>query len=220
MKRKLRIILVATVGLAAFGASLMFSISRGPAPKASQEGAEADSRRGGAGSGDLLADVAAQASQQSQPKEAELYQLVEDVRARKRELDRRERELDERERRLALAENVLRKQAEELENLHVELSAPLANLKEASRKLRQSRLLIHKQEQANLKNIAAKYENLDEEAGSEILVSMCENGQESDAVKILYYLSERTTAKMLGAIPDRNLAAQLLDRMKRIEEEG
>jgi chromosome segregation ATPase len=215
MKKKYRIIVLVTLGLAAFGASLMFSLSRRSAPPPQAGGAG-----GQPGAGDLLADVAEKAAGQMQPKEAELYQLVEDVRAKMRELDRRERELEERARQLALAESILDKQAEELENLRLQLVAPLTSLKEATRRLAESRERIARQEQANLKNIAAKYEKLDEDAGSDILVSMCENGQEADAVKILYYLSERTTAKMLGAIPDRELAARLLERMKRIQEEG
>lgn len=219
MSKKLRIVIMGTLALAAFGASLMFSWSRGSSePAESGEGEPAGQTR--EPSGDLLAQYAEKASMQLQPSEAELHQLVQDLREKRRELDRRRRELDQRQRQIELAENLLSKQAEELENLRLELNAPLATLKEATRQLQATREIITRSEQANLQGIAAKYERMDENAGSEILVSMCRNGQESDVVKILYYLSDRMSAKMLGAIEDRELAARLLERMKRVEEEG
>lgn len=218
MSGKMRIIIAATLGLAAFGGALMFSWSRQShdADVADREAAERTEPE----PTDLLSDVARQAAGQIQPTEAELDQLVIELREKRRELNRRRRELDERERHLAIAEGLLAKQAEELEDLRLQLIAPLTTLRETTRELRDSRELIARQEQANLRGIAAKYERLDERAGAEILVSMVENGQEADAVRILYYLSERSAAKMLGAIPDRQLAARLVERMKRVEEEG
>ncbi len=218
MGLKLRIIILVTVGLAAFGGAMMFTLSRQSQEPDTDDGdmtAETPSDPT-----DLLAGVARQAAEQVQPTEAELHHLVNELREKRRELDRRRRELDERERHLAIAEDLLDKQAEELEDLRLRLVAPLTKLRETTRELQERRELITKQEQANLRSIADKYERMDERAGAEILVSMVENDQKSDAASILYYLSERSAARMLGAIDDRQLAARLVDRMKRIEEEG
>ena len=86
--------------------------------------------------------------------------------------------------------------------------------------MRLSRIQIAKQETENLKKIAARYEKMDSTAAAEILTAMCENGQPADAVKILYIMSERSAGKVIGEIADRKLAAQLLEQMKRIEQEG
>ncbi|MFP3936910.1 MAG: hypothetical protein ACLFVW_01120 [Phycisphaerae bacterium] len=219
MSKKLRIVIVATLALAAFGASFMFSWSRGSSTAPEGDGTPG-SQQAESPSGDLLAEYAEKASMQVQPSEAEMHQLVQDLREKRRDLDRRRRQLDQRERQIELAEELLDKQAEELEDLRLQLVAPLTTLKEATRELQESREVISRREQANIRGIAAKYERMDVDSGSQILVSMARNGQESDAVKILYYLSERVAAKMLGAIEDRELAARLIERMKRVEEEG
>ena len=52
--------------------------------------------------------------------------------------------------------------------------------------------------------------------------SMCKNEQEDDVVKILYVMSERAAAKVLGKIGETNaeLGARLVSKVKRIRQEG
>ena len=115
---------------------------------------------------------------------------------------------------------MLKEQARELEQLRIQLVAPLNELKKAQQRLRQSRIRITKQELANLKRIAQFNEKKDPATAAETLVVMCKNKQYDDAVKILYLMSERSAGKVLSEMTDRELEAQLYQRMKLIEPEG
>jgi flagellar motility protein MotE (MotC chaperone) len=87
-------------------------------------------------------------------------------------------------------------------------------------KLEKSRIRITQEEKVNLKHTASIYEKMDSASGGRILVGMCESLQTDDAVKILHYMGERPAAKILGEIPDKAMAAQLTEMLKRIREEG
>lgn len=98
-----------------------------------------------------------------------------------------------------------------------------------------SRIEIDKNEQTNLLTLAATYDKMDVTSASKIVTNMCmsdesEKGQEKkieessgsfdDAVKILYYMTERTKAKLLAelATSEPQLAAALSQRLKQIVE--
>ena len=57
-------------------------------------------------------------------------------------------------------------------------------------------------------------------AGSRILEGMCTNKQEADAVKILFYMQERSVAKVLAEMTDKNMAARLCEQLKRVKEQN
>jgi flagellar motility protein MotE (MotC chaperone) len=48
---------------------------------------------------------------------------------------------------------------------------------------------------------------------------MIANQQLKDVVMILYYMEDKTAAKLLGSL-DPKIAAALLDRLKRVTESG
>jgi len=154
------------------------------------------------------------------PKAGELAGLIKEVRHKIAACQDKERKLQEQEKRIRLAQEMLDTQAEELEKLRMELVAPLARLKEIQDQIRQSRLSVSKRELVNLKRIAAIYDKKDSVAAAETMTAMCANGQEADAVKILFFMTERTAGKVLAEMSDRKLVAQLYDKMKRIEQEG
>ncbi len=157
-----------------------------------------------------------------QMKEREFDRLVKELRLKIDAVSAREDEIEKRQQRLKLAEKMLQKQAEELENLRVRLVAPLTNLREQRAKLLNTRVTIKKQEQDELKHTARIYESMEPTKGGAIFTSMCKNDQEDDVVKILYFMSERTAAKMLAAITDTDLAAKLCEKLKRVsrQQEG
>lgn len=154
------------------------------------------------------------------PKESQLDELLRGVRAREEAVMKREQALDHEAKRIEIARDLLKKQADETLALQAQLVAPLAGLKKAQRELQDSVLTIGKLEAGNLKKLASTFEKMDPTAGSQKLLAMCDNQQDNDAARLLHFMSDRAAAKLLAEIGDKALAAKLIDKMKRIKEEG
>ena len=150
----------------------------------------------------------------------ELDELVREVRGRLSACTQREQRLEERERRLEMVQGLLKKEAQELETLRLQLVSPLTQAKEAQARLRSLQVSISQQEKANLKKTAAVYDKMDAAEAAKILEGMVANRQEDDAARLLHFMNERSAAKVLASLGDKALAARLTDRLKRIQEEG
>jgi hypothetical protein len=161
--------------------------------------------------------------------EKQLKGLIFDVREKIREYESKSKELEVREARLAITQETLKKDIEELNRLKVETASLVANLKEQRNRLLETRAVIEQSEKANLTSVAATYDKMDSTSASKIISSMCAKQMESgkiqggaidDAVKILYYMTERTKAKLLAEIvgTEPKLAALLCQRLKQISE--
>ena len=160
--------------------------------------------------------------------EKQLNELIYEVREKIREYDTKLKDLEQREQRLQLTEDMLKKDSDELNNLRVELTSIVAGIKNERDKLLKSRVEIAQTEKVNLATIAAAYDKMDSASASKILTNMSqtqsgEPGSGSnvdDAVKILYYMSERTKAKLLAelAASEPKLAAHLSQKLKRVVE--
>lgn len=151
-------------------------------------------------------------------REAELTALIREVRLKIRDSKKKQKELEKREKRIHIAGEVLKKQAEELEALRIQLVSPMTRIKETIAELESTRIRIDKTEQANMKRIATMCEKMDTTSSSQMLTRMCENNQEDDAVKILYYMSKRSAGKLLSEITDITLAAKLCGKLKKVQE--
>lgn len=209
-------IIVILVGLAAlsFGASfLVSSLKRSKAPGLAPSQGSAASQQPGMPVATPV-EVAA-----LKPSNYLLDELVRELRAKLEACKKREQELDQREKRIQMAQDLLALQAKELENLKAELTAPIAGLKEARDKLEQTRVAISAQEKTNLRSLAATYEKMDPSESGKTFMKMCENSQEEDAARILFYMSEKAKAKVLSEISDKGIVTRLSDKMKRIREE-
>lgn len=154
------------------------------------------------------------------PGQEQVADLVQELRMRLNEVQRREARLSEQEKRIQMAEEGLQRRAKELEAVRMELIGPMTRLKEAMAELDKSRVKVSAEEKLNITRIAATFEKMDAEGGSGILTGMCVNNQTDDVVKILYYMSERSSAKVLSAMTDKGLAARLTAMMQKIREEG
>ena len=156
----------------------------------------------------------------------QLKSLVYEVREKIEEYNNKLQELEAREQRLQIAQDMLKKDTENLNNLRIELASTVANLKEEREKLLKSRIEITRAEKANLISIAAAYDKMDPAKAGEILTNMSQmqdSGGGSgfdDAVKILYCMTERTKAKLLAELTtsEPKLAAVLCQRLKQIVE--
>ena len=162
--------------------------------------------------------------------EKQLKNLVYEVREKINDYESKEKELGLREARLEMTQETLKKDIDELNRLRVELAALVANLKEQKSRLLETRAEIDKSEKANLTSIAATYDKMDPASASKIISSMCAKQMESgrvqggpfdDAVKILFYMTERTKAKLLSEMvtSEPKLAAILCERLKEIVEQ-
>lgn len=164
--------------------------------------------------------------------EQQLKELIQDVREKMREYENKVKGLAVQEKRVQVAQDVLKEEIENLNNLRIELASTIAQLRNEQDRLVRSRLEIDKSEKVNLVSIAATYDKMEAGSASTILMNMCKPGQTQDikagiasssmddAVKILHYMTERTKAKLLAelATTEPSLAASLCNRLKQIVE--
>jgi len=153
-------------------------------------------------------------------KQRELDELVREVRSKLAACAQREQRLEERERRIQMAQELLKKDAQELENLRLQLVAPLTQAREAQAELKKLRVTVGQQEKANLKKIAQIYEKMEPTEAARILEGMVTNKLEDDAVKLLHFMSDRAAARLLGALTEKSIGARLTEKMKRVQEES
>ncbi|MHC4741156.1 MAG: hypothetical protein ACYS8Z_04565 [Planctomycetota bacterium] len=154
--------------------------------------------------------------------ENQLKSLVYEVRERIEEYDEKLAALRVREQRLDVAQNELKKDIADLNNLRVELASTIAGLKEERDRLEKARIEIEKTEQTNFMSIAATYDKMDPASASTIITNMAkvETGSPNDAIKILYYMTERTKANLLAELANNEpeLAAYFCQRLKQTVE--
>ncbi len=219
MTGKLKIIILVGIAVVGFGGSYLASSLLGgkkqPSTQPAGEQAEGQSDE----FGPILESVSGQSITIGM-REAELTALIREVRLKISDCKKKQKELEKREKRIHIAGEVLKKQAEELEALRMQLVSPLTRIKETIAELESTRVRIDKTEQSNMKRIAAMCEKMDTASSSQMLTGMCQNNQEDDAVKILYYMSERSAGKLLSEITDKTLAAKLCGKLKKVQEKG
>jgi len=152
----------------------------------------------------------------------QLQSLIFEVREKIKEYNLKLRDLSVQEERLLMAQDNLKKDMEDMASLRVELASSVATLKDEQQKLLKSKLEIEKAEQANFASMAATYDVMDAEVAGKILLNMIKNTNTSDAsddaVKILYYMSERAKAKALAVIAEAEPAVSvyICQRLKRL----
>ena len=174
---------------------------------------------------------AASDSERKTMTEKQLRNLVFEVREKVSEYDDKLQNLALREQRLQRAQDTLKEDIQNLNNLRIELATIVADIKSERDKLLKTRLEITQAEKNNLVLIAATYDKMDSASASKILVSMCTSQEQPDvidtqssgfdeAVKILHYMTERTKAKLLAELTttEPKLAALLTQKLKRVVE--
>lgn len=234
---KKRIIIIAATGLISFGGAFGFgwftrthpknqnsqtnqSIPTGTEPVKKDESKlpQQPSATGTTGLGEV--------TPQKNITEKQLNTLVCDLQEKMQDYDNKLKELEARGQRLQVAHSIIKKDVEELGKLQVELASAVTTLKEQRDKLLKSRLEIAKAEKANLMAMSATYDKMDPSSAGKILTNMSkmptagEGGCFDDTVKILYYMTDRTKAKLLAemASSEPKLAAALCQRLKQIVE--
>ncbi len=223
---KKHMILIAAAGILSFAAAFGFSFLTskkaavvGPA-EAEKAGAaeQAESEKYKQAGGEALSD-------EKGLTEKHLKRLVYDAKERIREYEYKVKELQLREQRLRTAQDVLKEDIDKLNNLRVDLASMVTTLKEERDKLIKSRIMVEEAEKTNLVSIAATYDRMDAASASQIFSNMSKMGTAGaggvdEVVKILFYMAERTKAKVLAEMvgSEPQLAAVLSQRLKTILE--
>ena len=154
--------------------------------------------------------------------EKQLKSLVYEVREKIQEYDNKLEDLKLQEQKLQVTGDTLKKDIKQLDDLRIELASTVASLKVERDKLLKSRVEIANIEKTNLVSIAATYDKMDSAQAGKILTNMsqAQNNSADDAVKILYYMSERAKAKVLASIAETEptVSAYFCQKLKQIIE--
>lgn len=235
-----KLIIITAAGLVSFAGAFVFAwLTHSPPAKStdpSEKSVLTDNRVGQESAKSETDMMGAFTSTSSPTKksmtEQQLRELILNVREKMREYEEKVKGLSVQEKRLQVAQQVLREDIDNLNNLRIELVSTVAQLRNEQDRLLKSRLEIDKLEKANLVSIAATYDKMDSSSASKILMNMCKTDQMQnikageadynldDAVKILHYMTERTKAKLLAELvtSEPSLAASLCNRLKQIVE--
>jgi flagellar motility protein MotE (MotC chaperone) len=240
------IIIASAAGLLTFAGAFFGArmLGRKPAPPADTETTEkapAQAKQG-TSPNELKAETPNNGAMDSQTKadeeaeaikgmtEKQLKGLVYEVREKINDYEMKEKELELRESRFQMTQDTLKKDIETLNQLRTEVATMVASLKEQKSQLMATRTSITRSEKTNLTAIATTYDKMDPAGAAKIISSMCskqfesgktEGGSMDDAVKILFYMNERSKGKLLAEIvtTEPKLAAVLCQRLKRVVEQ-
>lgn len=162
--------------------------------------------------------------------EQQLKDLTYEVREKIREYNDKVKAIEKEKERLAIAQQVLKKDIDALNNLRVDLAAAAASVKSERDMLLKARTEVEQTEKTNLLAIAAAYDKMDAASAGQILTNMAMGQPRSgagnrtanidDAVKILHFMQDRTKAKVLAEIVTTQpaLAATLCQKLKLVTE--
>ena len=153
--------------------------------------------------------------------EIQLKSLIFEVRTNIKTYKDKLADLQLREQRLQIAQDMLRQDINELSELRVELASAVTTLKSERDKLEKSLIEIDANEIANLQQISATYDKMDATMAGKILLNMSQSRNTSssdDAVKILYYMTERVKAEVLASIAETqpDISAYYCSELKQV----
>ncbi|MHC4131127.1 MAG: hypothetical protein ACYSYW_03595 [Planctomycetota bacterium] len=229
-----KIIILAAAGLLSFSicfAIMWFITPATPAAESTEAEASVDSSPEGLPALSSLSGISPEASAEEVSRglsEKQLENLIYDVRNKIQLYKDKLKALELQEERIKIAEETLREDIEQLNQLRAELSITVSNIRNEQDKLQKSMVEIASTETTNLRNIASTYNRMDPTSASNILLNMTKmqtvNGQAGmeDVVKILHYMEDRNKANLLAELSNSEpqLAAVLCQKLKKIVEKN
>ncbi len=224
--KKMHIIIISAAGLlsfaAMFGTGLFIKKSRAltmPAQPAAHT--EVSQKEPNKDSGVLASLNSAALTEEMGMSETQLKSLIFDIRQKMKEYENNQKQIDQEKQQVEIARQTLQDEVERLNQLREKLNLSLATLKDKESTLQKTVLEIETVEKANLQRIAGTYDKMDPAQAGKILSTMAANNQMQDAVKIMYYMSDRIAGKVLGEIGTSNpeAAAALSLQLKRVKEQ-
>jgi len=152
--------------------------------------------------------------------EVNFDELTRQQNARSVSLDQREAQLRALEARLTEEAARLKQEIAALESVQMQTLEALRNVHDAKDALEKNRVVITREEKANLKQLVAKYDKMPTAEAGKIFQSMCANGREDIVVRILYAMKERSAAEILAEIPDKTTSARLTELLLRVRDQA
>lgn len=152
--------------------------------------------------------------------EKQLQSLILEVRTRLQDYRAKEKHLQEETQRVEIARQGLQEEVDRLHALRDRIASAIQQLERQEKQLRESIVTVGELEKTNFQHLASTYDKMDSVNAGRILMTMASGPQVQDAVKILYYMNERTAAKVLGEISTSRpeAAAMLSLHLKRVKE--
>jgi len=151
--------------------------------------------------------------------EVNFDELTRQQNARTVSLDQREAQLRTQETRLAEEAARLKQEIAALESVQMQTLEALRKVHEARAALEENRVVITREERANLKLLVAKYDKMSTAEAGAIFQSMCASGREDVVVRILYTMKERSAAKILAEMDNKSTSARLTELLLRVRDQ-
>lgn len=223
-----RIIMFVAAGIVSFGGSFVFVWLKSKAVDSAHaleqtQAAESTAPEELPGLFQVTAGASAPSKQDLQKavSEKQLKALICEIQEKTQEYETKTRSLAAREQRVQRAARMLKRDIEDMNKLRVELASAAKQLKDKQAALERTRVQIKEGEKANIRLIASTFDQMEPASAGSIAVNMCDNNQADDAVKIIYYMTQRTAAELLAELTATRpeLAATLCNRLKRVKQE-
>lgn len=150
----------------------------------------------------------------------QLKSLIFEMHSKLTEFEIKEKMQAEKEGRIQMSMEELQKNVKEMEELRVKLVAQISSIKQQQTVLDEKLITIGIVEKNNIIKTASVYDKMKPLPASESMINLTKSSQLDYAVKIAYYMTERTSANLLAEITkkDPKLAANMIERMRWIEE--
>jgi flagellar motility protein MotE (MotC chaperone) len=222
-----KILIMAGAGLISFGGTFgVTKMLKGPAPAAATETPETETPTEGAAlpKEDKVPELKITENPGEEMSrgmtEKQMQGLIFDVREKQKEYKSKDKQLAEQEERIRVAREGLQEDITRLSQLQAQLTLVYEKIRKQEASLQARQLDISETERANMQKLAQTYDKMDATQASKVLISMATNQQLPDAVKILYYMSERTSAKVLGEIASTkpDVASVMSLELKRVRD--
>jgi len=227
--KKIHIILLLSAGLLSFGSAfgVSFWLKKSRAVSVDQSTAQnqnaAGQPSGNRAESSVLESLMArsQAADDLGMSETQLKNLIFDIRQKMQEYNDKQKTLEQEKQQIEITRQTLQEEIEQLNQLQEKLNLTLIALKDKEKAIQNSVVEIETIERTNFQRIAGTYDKMDPAQAGKILATMVTNNQMPDAVKILYYMNERSAGKLLGEVGTNapEVAAALSLQLKRIREE-
>jgi chromosome segregation ATPase len=230
MNKKL-LILIATAGLVFFAGSFAVGWFTAPQPQNDANSVSGLEKKGVNSEKQKqlsqLNDIVNESEQFSRNlSENELERLIFEARQSIRDYEQKHNQLKIRQSRLENTKELIDKDIEELNELRYQLNQSSTEIKEQLDKLRQVKVEIDHTKKDNLVALASTYDRMKSDSAGKILADMTKLSESNrkeginDAIKILYYMSDRTKAKVLEEVSkiEPELAAVFCNKLKYVTE--
>ena len=128
--------------------------------------------------------------------------------------------LELKEQRVQTSLEEMYKNIEHMEDLRVKLASTATSIKQQKKALEAALVRIDGIEKKNVQKTASIYDKMKPKSASDIIINLSKTNQLDYAVKIAYYMTERTAANLLAEISksEPSLAAVISDKLRHIEE--